>query len=463
MLIFEPKSDPTIKVKIQNIKTKAIANYEEETEQLTVADLELRVKLLLENRELQMLHKQFVESKVLTESEFWASRKKLLGKDSVRKRKQQDGLKSMMDSGIKPSDGKIFVKKPAVRQAFISYVPSKMSEKDFWTKYYRAEYLYSTKSTAVAVAEAAEDEELAVFLKPDAILAQELRQKIRRVDPTIDMEADQGDDYTHLMDHGIQRDGTMDVVEPQNDPFKRSLSQALNRHSTVVLEGRHIDVESEDSMIVAEALTRVKQGKANGETNKDANKERLERMSQVAEMEDLQAPSNPPLALLSIKEPRDYFESQQGNVLNEQPKGAGSTNRNVDEGYRLLKESIFEIRNNGLSVPLIKPRVSFEVFSSLTQTISTTKYITAKNPGDKLPKATKDEILHVGRIKDAMSITYSQLEAMKASMQSDLRHQISVLVRPMQQTLDAAFQHYEAELLRRTTQSCNGKRPLECV
>lgn len=53
-----------------------------------------------------------------------------------------------------------------------------MTEKDFWTKYFRAEYLYSTKNTAVAEAEAAEDEVLSVFLKPDEILAQEARQKV---------------------------------------------------------------------------------------------------------------------------------------------------------------------------------------------------------------------------------------------------------------------------------------------
>lgn len=135
-----------------------------------------------------------------------------------------------------------------------------MTEKDFWTKYFRAEYLYSTKNTAVAAAEAAEDEELAVFLKPDEILAQEARQKMRRVDPTLDMDADEGDDYTHLMDHGIQRDGTNDIIEPQNDQLKRSLLQDLNRHAAVVLEGRCINVQSEDTRIVAEALTRAKQG-----------------------------------------------------------------------------------------------------------------------------------------------------------------------------------------------------------
>ncbi|VVA94579.1 unnamed protein product [Arabis nemorensis] len=552
MLLFvpeDPKSDSKLKVQTQNIKSqkstkegsnkppwlnltnkqgrshifefenyqdmhacrefiaKALAKCEEEpkklavstsAEQLSIADLELRFKLLRENSELQRLHKQFVESKVLTEDEFWATRKKLLGKDSIRKSKQQVGLKSMMVSGIKPStDGRtnrvtfnltpeiifqIFAEKPAVRQAFINYVPSKMTEKDFWTKYFRAEYLYSTKNTAVAAAEAAEDEELAVFLKPDEILARETRQKIRRVDPTLDMEADQGDDYTHLMDHGIQRDGTSDIVEPHNDQFKRSLVQDLNRHAAVVLEGRSIDVESEDTRTVAEALMRVKQvSKADSE----ANQERLERISRVAGMEDLQAPQNFPLALLSIKDPRDYFESQQGNILNE-PRGGGGLKRNIHEAYELLKASILEIKTEGLCDPLIKPEVALEVFSSLTRTISTAKNIIGKNPResflDRLPKPTKDQVLHhwtsiqellrhfwssypitttylhtkVGKLKDAMSNTYSQLEAMKESVQSDLRHQVSLLVRPMQQALDAAFQHYEADLQRRTTKSVGG-------
>lgn len=53
-----------------------------------------------------------------------------------------------------------------------------MSEKEFWTKYSRAEYLHSTKNIVAAAAEAAEDEELAVFLKQDDMLAFEARKKV---------------------------------------------------------------------------------------------------------------------------------------------------------------------------------------------------------------------------------------------------------------------------------------------
>ncbi|XP_070006723.1 uncharacterized protein LOC107765249 isoform X4 [Nicotiana tabacum] len=41
------------------------------------------------------------------------------------------------------------------------------------------------------------------FLKQDDLLAYEARKKIRRVDPTLDMEPDEGDDYIHLQDHGL--------------------------------------------------------------------------------------------------------------------------------------------------------------------------------------------------------------------------------------------------------------------
>ncbi|KFK23185.1 hypothetical protein AALP_AAs58904U000700 [Arabis alpina] len=58
---------------------------------------------------------------------------------------------------------------------------------------------YNTKNTAVAAAEAAEDEALAVFLNPDEILAREALRKIRHVDPTIVIVADQGAAYTHIM------------------------------------------------------------------------------------------------------------------------------------------------------------------------------------------------------------------------------------------------------------------------
>ncbi|TYI19000.1 hypothetical protein ES332_A07G133200v1 [Gossypium tomentosum] len=455
-------------------------------EQLSAAEMELRIKLLQEDSELQKLHKQFVLSGVLTETEFWATRKKLLDREASKKTKQRLGFKSAMISDIKPStDGRtnkvtfnltpevilqIFAEKPAVHRAFLSYVPNKMSERTFWTKYFRAEYLHSTKNSIAAAAEAAEDEELAVFLKQDDILASEARKKIRRVDPTLDMEADEGDDYTHLPDHGILREGSKEMTESQNELYKRSLSQDINRHAAVVLEGRAVDVELEDTKAVAEALAQSKQKSSNkGESDGDTSRERLDRLSRMTEIEDLQGPNTLPLAPLCIKDPRDYFDSQQANALRSSGDALGEIEQikcglSTQEVYGSLRESISSIKAMGLKEPIVKPEVAHQVFDALTNSISNTKYHIGKNPQesvlDRLPRKTKEELLHhwtsilellkhfwasypitttylyvkVNRLKDAMSNIYPQLEA-----------------------LDAAIQHYEASMQKRSAQS--GERP----
>ncbi|KAG6420865.1 hypothetical protein SASPL_117408 [Salvia splendens] len=225
---------------------------ESRIEQLSSIEVERRVELLQENSELQILHKQFVSGGILTDEEFWATRKKLLDQNDSRMPKQQLALKNETWSVRQ-----IFAEKPAVCQAYLEYVPRKMSNKEFWNKYSTAQYLHSTRDIVAAAAVAAVDEELDVFLKRDDILENEARRKIRRVDPTVDIEADEGDDYTHLPDHGLVRDETKDVLDSQYEPYRRSFSQDLIQHSAVVLQGRVLS----DARSVAQALIRIKQGR----------------------------------------------------------------------------------------------------------------------------------------------------------------------------------------------------------
>ncbi|KAI3871691.1 hypothetical protein MKW92_021748 [Papaver armeniacum] len=300
-------------------------------EHLRLKEIELRMKVLAENSELQKLHKQFVIDGVLDESEFWATRKRSLGVDGSKMCKQRLGLKSAMLANFRPlTDGRtnkvtfrltpeiiheIFTEKPAVHRAFLKFVPSKMTEADFWTKYGRAEFIHKTKNAAAAAAEAAEDEELAVFLEQDVILASEARRKIRRVDPTLDMEADENDDYMHLPGHGIFRDGSKVFIDSECKQYKRTLAQDLNRHGAVVLEGRTLDMDLGDTRTVAEALAKFKKSDLAAQiSDEKANQNRLERASRMVLIEDLQTQNNLPFAPLLINDPREYFYSRQANV-----------------------------------------------------------------------------------------------------------------------------------------------------
>ncbi|KAF7039297.1 hypothetical protein CFC21_049321 [Triticum aestivum] len=383
-------------------------------EQLSSAEMERRMKLLREDSELQKLHKKFVLGNILQESEFWATRKNLLDDETNKASKQKPGFKSAMLADVRPSaDGQtnkvtfsltteiihqIFAEKPAVHRAFLDYVPKKLSEKDFWTKYCRAEYLLRTKNTLAAKAEAADDEELAMFLKNDDILAKEAKLKIKRVDPTLDMEADAGDDYIHLPDHGILRDGSRETADIDSELARRTLSQDLNRHAAVVLEGRSTDIESTDTKTVAEALARSKKEPPPSSAADDASHERLVKVARMTEIEDLQAPRSLPYAPLCIKDPREYFDSQQANAL--RPLGsndgrkARSCSLSTDDAFRHLMDQISSVKMN---CPVVQSDVALKVLNELNEGISRSRRLNLKNPQDsllgRLPHRTRDELM----------------------------------------------------------------------
>ncbi|KAI3849504.1 hypothetical protein MKX03_021490 [Papaver bracteatum] len=295
------------------------------------------------------LHKQFVIGGVLVESEFWATRKRSLSVDVSKMSKQpltNGRTNKVIFSPTLEIIQQIFVGKPAVRQAFLKFVPSKMTENDFWTKYCRAEFLHRIKNA-----------ELAAFLKQDAILASEARQRIRRVDPTLDMEADEGDDYIHLPDHGIFHDRSKEFIDSEYEQYKRTLAQDVKDMQQTVAEAL---AKSKKADLAAQ----ISDEKANYNCSKCA--------SRMAAIEDLQTPHNLPFAPLLIKDPQEYFDSQQANALEALGDMAVGTNTmhcnvNMAQAYGVLRKSISEMKVIGLGDPVIEPEVASTVLIGLSQ------------------------------------------------------------------------------------------------
>ncbi|KAK1401368.1 hypothetical protein POM88_000973 [Heracleum sosnowskyi] len=310
------------------------------SEQISTSEIDRMIKLLKVDSELNKLHKELVIGGVLTEAEFWAIRKKKLLDEKFIK--QRVGLKSGMIFNVKPSsDGRvvkynltrqiihqILSEKPAVRSAYLNLVPKTMTEMDFWIKFLRAEYLYSTKDFGTAAAEAAQDEELVVFLKQDDVLANEAQRKIRR---------------------GLSRNVSK---YSQYDLFNnRSFLQDINRHAVVVLEGRSVDIELGDTRSVAEALTRFKQVEsANEASNTHMEQGHSHLISLMVELEDLRGPrDHHTVAPLSIKDSRHYFDSQQANAVTDSQSGSKRV-LNARDAYRYLRKSISDLKALGFTV-----------------------------------------------------------------------------------------------------------------
>uniref|UniRef100_A0A0D9X6V5 Uncharacterized protein n=1 Tax=Leersia perrieri TaxID=77586 RepID=A0A0D9X6V5_9ORYZ len=321
-----------------NVTNRDLSRDSVGEEQLSPEEILRRVKLLQEDRS------SWLEN--------------ILDDEANKVSKQRPGFKSAMLADVRPSaDGRtnkvtfsltteiihqIFAEKPAVHRAI--------------------------KNTVAAAAEAAEDEELAIFLKNDDILAKEARLKIKRVDPTLDMEADAGDDYIHLPDHGIIRDGSKEKID--ND-----------------------DVELTDTKTMAEALARSKKVK----------------VARMTEIEDLQAPQTLPYAPLCIK----VAPMMEGMLV---------IADFVQMMHLIIYWAISSIKANGLNYPVVQ----------------------------------SDVALKVQRLKDAMARIYQKLQDIKESAQPDVRHEISQLVKPMTQALDAAFNH---DLEQQQKSSKSGNKP----
>lgn len=98
-------------------------------------------------------------SGVISDEEFWASRQALIKEAEKTLRggesRQRRGISSELATELQPvkQEGasvhfrltpaiihQIFVDQPAVHRAHKEYVPQKMSEKEFWTKYLQSQY-----------------------------------------------------------------------------------------------------------------------------------------------------------------------------------------------------------------------------------------------------------------------------------------------------------------------------------
>ncbi|GAB5368352.1 hypothetical protein AAMO2058_001312200 [Amorphochlora amoebiformis] len=145
------------------------------------SEAERRASLLVKDKNLKHQYEELVlASRILTEDEFWSSRARQLEDEKVRVANQQTGIspqdivghapvqhpsatfahedqaKDSEKNGTVGEQGnkktvtlremiQIFLKYPAVQKAYEDNVPLRMSETEFWTKFYRAERFYQKR------------------------------------------------------------------------------------------------------------------------------------------------------------------------------------------------------------------------------------------------------------------------------------------------------------------------------
>jgi transcription initiation factor TFIIH subunit 1 len=208
---------------------------------LSVEDIQARQNLLEKNLELRKIHRDLVMGNIITEDEFWSTRQQSL-QEQQWQNQQKKGTSSVLLADIKPADSdgsdlkftlnadiihSIFTQYPGVHRAYLDHVPTKLTEKEFWTLYFSSKYFHRNRIVASNKKEQDIFEPYLKEMDADTVLHPTLlyQAKNRLLDLTSTEEdiTDKGNGPDRTMKAGSQKESL-------------PLIRKFNRHSKLILE-----------------------------------------------------------------------------------------------------------------------------------------------------------------------------------------------------------------------------------
>jgi len=260
-------------------------------------ELEEKNKTLSDNPGLLQLYKDLVITKIITAEEFWSNHaaEYVKQKQTV---KQEVGVAASFLAEIKPqTDGanslkynltpdiidSIFKTYPAVKRKHIENVPSKLTEQEFWAKFFQSHYFHRDRvhaqGTKDLFTECARDDEKSIRKQ----LESGVEEKLADIDNFSDSTLAPGFG-------GIEN--TVTNKESRNI-VHQSIIKRFNQHSIMVMQ--------------TGAAATVEEGGEAGRSEAGAGAGSRKRILEKAEYEDLGAPEPKKPAELSLSRLERYF------------------------------------------------------------------------------------------------------------------------------------------------------------
>ncbi|XP_046581673.1 general transcription factor IIH subunit 1-like [Haliotis rubra] len=211
------------------------------------SELEEKNRMLQEDPELFQLYKDLVVSQVISAEEFWASRAhKFTNSTSKPETKQVVGISPAFLADIKPqTDGcnglkynlnadiieSIFRTYPMVKRKHAEYVPHKMTESEFWTRFFQSHYFHRDRThtgTKDLFSECAKND--------DEDMKEEISRNVS--DPLIDL--------SRIRDTAIEEGyrGMVEDSRKSNNVTNLSMIRRFNHHSTMVLRAYEVSTSN---------------------------------------------------------------------------------------------------------------------------------------------------------------------------------------------------------------------------
>ncbi|CAG5103915.1 Similar to Tfb1: General transcription factor IIH subunit 1 (Drosophila melanogaster) [Cotesia congregata] len=235
---FVNKNGPAAQIKDRDDVKELLQQLLPKFKKKVNKELEEKNRLLQENPTLLQLYRDLVITQVITSEEFWSQH--AVEYTQANKSQRQDiGVNSAFLADIKPqTDGcnglkynltkdiieSIFKTYPAVKRKHQENVPHKMSESDFWTKFFQSHYFHRDRINAG-------NKDL--FTECAKIDDQELKKDIQTgiSDPLLDITSFEDKTTDENYDSGFSKSD-----KSSGNIVHQSMIKRFNQHSIMVMK-----------------------------------------------------------------------------------------------------------------------------------------------------------------------------------------------------------------------------------
>ncbi|KAG0255341.1 RNA polymerase II transcription factor B subunit 1 [Actinomortierella ambigua] len=413
----------------------------------------LRLQLLSQNKDLAALHTELVIGRHVTEEEFWETRQHLLRNQASIEQQQKGQSSAWLD--LKPETGEsndvkyvmtpqvihsVCQQYPSIKRAYDMYVPDKLSEAEFWKRYFQSRFFHRSRSGRGA--NEPDDDIFDRALEEDEEETKNAPKRMRldNINRLLDLSMTEEDHFEPF----TSPDSTMAAGRTKESKEAMPLIRRFNRYAQRVLNS---------------AIGPSKR------PNVDSDQLNMSGVEREIVLEDLQTQKESNKILLDIQDTRRYFESQGGDTTNSKVP----TDRDLAD---VLTEYYYDYARNpvDLNKPLAIPDSSF---NTLRQNVKAnrSKQMPPKDGSQVLPAhlyqaalschAAGNEILRhywASTTPDKMAKHSRMVESLKkiqedsvkplltqaAALGSECSEAMKMMFKPMQRAMEKALKHAES-------------------
>ncbi|KAG0326059.1 RNA polymerase II transcription factor B subunit 1 [Dissophora globulifera] len=420
------------------------------------AELKLRFELLKQNKELATLHKELVMGKHVSEEEFWESRKHLLRNKAAIDQQQKGQSSAWLD--LKPETGEsndvkyvmtpqvihsVCQQYPSIKRAYDTFVPDKLSEAEFWKRYFQSRFFHRSRSGRGANEPDDDIFDRALEEDEEETKSAPKRIKLDHINRLVDLSTTEEDHFESY----TSPDSTMAAGKTKESKEAMPLIRRFNRYAQRVLNS---------TVGPRKPFTGSEPFNMNG-------------VERAIVLEDLQEQKEASKIMLDIQDTRRYFESQGGEVTSSKVPEAQHRGDILKQFYKDFTEHDVELNrpfnipdttftylmknvkvNRARTMPpkdgsqVLPPQLYQDALSCHAAGNEILRHFWASTSADKAAKHTR----MVESLKKIREENINSLMIQASSLGVECLDAIKMMLKPMGEAIEKALKQAEAARLK---------------